>query len=104
MATGRGVLEIAHESYALTLYTHWHLEQRRRLTMLAQQSERLDLAGLMAGAYHDPKSLVARHAAFIDTLRAPSAHGHSAGARDRQLAVIRAAHMTMVNVVTVLPS
>lgn len=105
MATGRDVLAVTHESFALTLYTHWHLEQRRRLTLIAQKAERLDLAGLMAVAHHDPKSLATRHAAFVDSLRpVPSvAASEPVGLNARQLAVVRAAH-AMANVVTLIPS
>lgn len=102
MATGRDVLTVARDSYALTLYTHWHLEQRRRLTMITQKSERLDLAGLMAGAFHEPKSLVAQHEAFLNSLRV-QAPTRTATSLARQIAVIRAAHAT-VQVTTVLPS
>lgn len=107
MATGREVLAVAHESFALTLYTHWHLEQRRRLTMIAQKSERLDLAGLMAGAYHEPKSLGDRHADFLDSLRpnaAPSGVSARAAIAARQIAVIRAAHASAPDITTLIPS
>lgn len=103
MATGRDVLGVAHDSFALTLYTHWHLEQRRRLTMIAQKAERLDLAGLMAGAYHEPKSLVDRHAAFVDSLRPAYAPSRLAHTTARALAVIRAAHAA-TDITQVIPS
>ena len=103
VATGRGVLEVARQSYALTLYTHWHIEQRRRLTLILQKSERLDLAGLMARAYHEPKSLLTEHEAFIAGLRAPASVGDVDVSLARRLSVIRAAHAAS-DVVTLIPS
>lgn len=107
MATGRDVLAVAHESFALTLYTHWHLEQRRRLTMLTQKSERLDLAGLMAGAYHDPKSLVDRHAEFMESvslIAPPRRAAQVAAKRAQDVAAVVRAMLGAPDVHTVLPS
>ncbi len=95
MATGRTVLSVAHDSFALTLYTHWHLEQRRRLDLLARKSERFDLAGLMAAAQHEPSRIADYHATFMASLRAPSAAAGLTAtemSRERQIAVLRAAH------------
>ncbi len=97
VATGRDVLAVARDSYALTLYTHWHLEQRRRLDLIARKSERFDLAGLMAAAYHEPKVLGERFEAFLASLRTPTSARASDGTPPdggfaRQVAVIRAAH------------
>lgn len=98
MATGRDVLAVARESYALTLYTHWHLEQRRRLDQITRKSERFDLAGLMAAAYHEPKAIRERYEDFLASLRDKAA-SIDEQALARQIAVIRAAH-SPGNVVT----
>lgn len=98
---------MAHESFALTLYTHWHLEQRRRLTMLTQKSERLDLAGLMAGAYHDPRSLSDRHAEFMDELSvtAPVARpARTMAAPKPDVAAVVRAMLGSADTQTILPS
>lgn len=105
MATGRDVLSVARESYALTLYTHWHLEQRRRLDQIARHSERFDLAGLMAAAYHEPTKLTERYDEFLASIRvvAVRADARAEDIRARQIAVIRAAHAPE-NVITLIPS
>jgi hypothetical protein len=105
MATGRDVLAVARESYALTLYTHWHFEQRRRLDQIARKSERFDMAGLMAAAYHEPSKLQDRYDEFAASLRAPTgvAIEPSAVALARQIAVVRAAHSPR-DVQTLIPS
>ncbi len=95
VASGRDVLTVAGESFALTLYTHWHLEQRRRLDAIRRRYERFDMAGLMASAQHQPKEISAAFASFLESLTPlpptplPSAAEQT---RARQLAVIRAAH------------
>lgn len=92
-ATGREVLTVARESFALTLYTFWHLEQRRRLNQILQRAERFDLAGLMAYAVNQPKELSTQHAKFLASLRpASSPSSPPSGLTPRQLETIRAAH------------
>jgi hypothetical protein len=106
VATGRDVLTVARDSYALTLYTHWHLEQRRRLDLIARKSERFDLAGLMAAAYHEPTKLTESYRTFMDSLRpaGPSTPLVAEVSFARQLAVIRAAHTAGQTVTTLTVS
>lgn len=72
-ATGRSVLEVADDSYALTLYTAWHLDQRQYADSIVRKAERLDLAGLMAAAHHKPKEVFEAHRRFEASLRAKHA-------------------------------
>lgn len=104
VATGRQVLDVARDSFALTLYTFWHLEQRRRLDALTRKSERFDLAGLMAQGFHSPKELPDRYSEFLATLKPATAVSPDrvAQSRARQLATIRAAHSAQQQV-TALP-
>lgn len=69
-ATGRTVLEVADDSYALTLYTAWHLDQRQYADAIVRKTERLDLAGLMAKAYHKPTDVFEEHRRFLSRMRA----------------------------------
>ena len=106
VATGRGVLEVARESFALTLYTWWHLEQRRHLTAIAGKMERFDAAGLMAQAFHKPSSLPDGYHDFLAKLAPASDRVPESGGtlNARQLAVIRAAHAEPQGVTTLTVS
>lgn len=116
MATGRGVLEVAHESFALTLYTFWHLEQRRRLDAVARRLERFDMAGMMADAFHKPSNLGDHYHEFVADLRPARAPDAPSGertpayaaqdpvARARQIETLRAAHAANVTVTTLTMS
>ena len=108
MATGRGVLEVAHESFALTLYTFWHLEQRRRLDAVERRLERFDMEGSMAHAFHEPGKLPEQYHEFLAELREPrtSPSGERLPAyatqdpvaRARQIETLRAAHAVNVTI------
>lgn len=106
MATGRSVLAVAQESFALTLYTWWHLEQRRRLEAVGRKLERFDMAGSMAQAFHEPGNLPDGYHDFMATLRSidPQLVGETNPVLERKLAVIRAAHAEPTGVTTVTPS
>ena len=72
IATGRDVLSVAHDSYALTLYTAWHLGQQRRVDALQREEERYDMASLIGMATHQPKQIgesYERFAARVDRFR-----------------------------------
>lgn len=68
-ATGRSVLEVAHESFALTLYTLFHLKQLAHVDAIERRLDRFDLAGLMANAYHGPKDLADAYDRYVATFR-----------------------------------
>jgi hypothetical protein len=68
VATGRPVLAIARESYALTLWTWAHLEQQRDIERALARGDRFDAAGLMAVALHDPKKLDPLRDEFVRSL------------------------------------
>lgn len=88
------MLDVAHDSYALTLYTFWHLEERQRIEALARKAERHDLAGLMALAFHKPYLLPGIHQRFKDSLSPRATARAKQEATDRALARI-AAHQRM---------
>lgn len=52
---------MALESYAVSLYTFLQNEDARRLERLMDEGARLDLAGLVAIAFHEPKKLSDAH-------------------------------------------
>lgn len=62
---GRAVRDVARESYALTLYTYWHLEQQRLVERWERASERFDLSGLVGLAMHKPAELHTQHERFL---------------------------------------
>lgn len=76
-ACGRSVVEVAHDSFALTLYTSWHLEQHAQFKRWERQGERYDLGGLMGIAMHEPKELGKLHGRFIAEM---SRHDEAASA------------------------
>jgi hypothetical protein len=106
VATGRGVLEVARESFALTLYTWWHLEQRRRLEAVSRKLERFDMAGSMAQAFHEPGKLPDGYHEFMAALRTvdPQLVGETDPVLERKLAVVRAAHAEPAHVTILTPA
>lgn len=100
-ATGRSVLEVADDSYALTLYTAWHLDQRQYAESIVRKSERLDLAGLMASAHHKPQQIHEAHMRFKASLRAVrGGASFDVAQRDRMLRAM----LEPQNVRTVVPA
>lgn len=49
-------MEVARDSYALTLWTYWHLEQREKRDRFLERRDRFDLAGLIAIGRRDGKA------------------------------------------------
>lgn len=56
-ATGRGVMEVAHDSFALTRWTHWHLELAVERERIVSRMDRFDLAALLVIGRQEPKKL-----------------------------------------------
>lgn len=59
-------MSIARQSYALTLYTLWHIEQRHERAGWVREAERHDMAGLVGIAFHEPKKLDVVHRRFLN--------------------------------------
>lgn len=59
------MLTIARQSFALTLYTLWHLQQWERVRMFEEQAMHHHLASLTAFATHEPKKLGELHERFL---------------------------------------
>lgn len=82
------------DSYALTMWTFFHVMQMQHLDALEREAERHDLAGLVAYAYHKPDELRTSHARFQARVRDESplveARGAQDGARSRALAHVAA--------------
>ena len=55
--TGRGVPEVAAESFAVTLWLWAELKEIEREEGVRRLGERTDLAGLVAVAFHQPQDL-----------------------------------------------
>ena len=55
--TGRGVGEVAQDSFALTLWTWAELRVMEREQAVTRLGDRTDLAGLVAVAFHQPQDL-----------------------------------------------
>jgi hypothetical protein len=68
-----------HDSYAATVYTAWHLSEYDQRRRWETESERYDLAGLIAQGFHQPKELSSMHERFRSRVRA--AHGADDSAR-----------------------
>lgn len=67
------MLEVAHDSYALTLWQCWHLDRRRSREAAVDRDARFDLAGLINLAVHDPAKLSAQMSLFRSSLVATPA-------------------------------
>lgn len=68
------MLAVARQSYALTLYTLWHLQQWQRYELFERQSLQHNAAALTAHAIHEPKKLDGLRERFLveSTDRGPS--------------------------------
>lgn len=55
--TGRGVTQVAGESFAVTLWTWAELRAMEREQVVTRMGERTDLAGQVAIAFHQPQDL-----------------------------------------------
>jgi hypothetical protein len=63
--TGQPVRLVARQSFALTLYTLWHLQQWARVASFEQQALQHHNAGLLAFAMHEPRKLTGLHERFV---------------------------------------
>lgn len=95
-ATGRNVLEVAHDSFALTLWTYWHLEERERRDAISQRVDRFDLASLVTIGRVDPPELDKMLTRYLSarTVPLPTQEVQRSAAEARALAHI-AAHRRM---------
>lgn len=53
------------DGYALTLWTWFQLQRREKMQALLREHERIDVAGMIAMAFHDPKQLGSVERRFI---------------------------------------
>jgi hypothetical protein len=53
----RDVVDVAGDPYVRTLWTFFHLEQHERVDDIKLRGRALQLGGLMAIAFHEPKRL-----------------------------------------------
>jgi hypothetical protein len=61
VATSRSVASVARDNYVLTLWTFHHLQQLDYVESLHERGRQLNLGGLVAAAFHDPKRLGDEH-------------------------------------------
>lgn len=66
---GRHVVDVAADPFVLTLWTFWHIQQIQEVEAHEKHADRLDLAGLVAVSYHDPKELTNLRANFLSALK-----------------------------------
>lgn len=59
---------MAHDSFALTLWTHWHLDRRDHRDAVRRRSERFDLAGLVAVGTRDGRKLAQLESDFLASI------------------------------------
>lgn len=64
-ATGRSVAVVAGESLALTLWTWAELQVMADEVRVARLGERVDLAGMVAAAFHEPKQLAKQERRYL---------------------------------------
>lgn len=57
MATGRRVIEVAREPFAITFWIFWHVQQLHELDIVEQKLARIDAASLMTFSFNEPKKL-----------------------------------------------
>jgi hypothetical protein len=69
---GRNMLHIWKEPYAVTLWTWCQIQQRNRVHSLTREHERIDVAGLVAMAFHDPKQLATAERRFMNKVASAS--------------------------------
>lgn len=63
--TGQSVREVLREPFALTLWTWFELLRIRKERTAERLGERVDVAGMMALAFHDPKQLRGEHQRYV---------------------------------------
>lgn len=63
--TGQDVLSVSRQSFALTLYTLWHLQQWARVESFEAQARAHHAASLAAFAMHEPGKLKNLHDRFL---------------------------------------
>ena len=66
VAVGRLPREIMREPYAHTLWMFYQLEEHTRIDQYAERARSLDLAGLVACAFHEPKKLSDANQQLLD--------------------------------------
>lgn len=80
-------METAHDSYALTLWTYWHLAERERRDRIVQRSDRFDLASLVQIADRNPKALLTMHETYLRTeSETPASRAERLAAAERHVA------------------
>lgn len=65
------MLVISRQSYALTLWTLWHLQQWGRIDAFERQAMQHRAASLHAFAMHEPKKLGDLHEQFVSEHQQP---------------------------------
>lgn len=83
MAFRRSVSEVAHESYAKTLYTYFHLGQVREYETFETRLLMHELAALMSFAANEPESLPELREKYLMRFRAPLSDLQRAARNDR---------------------
>jgi len=63
---GHDMQRVWRQPYAVTLWTWHQLQSRNRVITLTREHERIDAAGLVAMAFHDPKQLAQAERRLID--------------------------------------
>lgn len=97
-ACGRSVVEVARQSYALTLWTSWHLGQQQRMQWIDDRSNRFDLAGLITAGYHEPSSLGEQFNSFLDDITVNPAAASDTLVRSARLKKMLRDHARLVPV------
>lgn len=63
--TGRGVLAVAGEPLAVTLWTWGELRAMAREAEVRRLGDRVDMAAMTAQAFHDPKALKQQETRYL---------------------------------------
>lgn len=94
------MLDVARESYALTVWVHWHLKQQEKLRRIERGYDRIDLAGLMAIGYHNPAKLSGMLDEYRNRVSDPLSRALRTAMRDERVRKMLADHQRMVLIPT----
>ncbi len=98
--THRGMLDVARESYALTLWSSLQLSELEERDAQRERYARYDLAGMIAMAHHEPKALADAMTAFVDDITASRVTDDELRAKAERLQKMLRDHERMVPIPT----
>jgi hypothetical protein len=89
-------MTVARDSYALTLWTWWHLIQQDRRAWIDAKLDRFDLAGMIAHAQHEPKKLGEQYEQFLSEILVSPGAASNPEVRNERLKKMLADHAKLI--------